>query len=95
MNSKESGVNRQQLIINFLLLYLISRVSRLSAACPKEMFGCPFIIGQTIVKCLPVSYKCNGRYDCPDYSDERGCSKSVLIRIRDREQIEEWRYAFC
>lgn len=39
--------------------------------CAPEQFEC--VSDRT---CIPASYQCDEELDCPDHSDEYGCSKS-------------------
>lgn len=44
--------------------------------CAPEQFEC--LSDRT---CIPASYQCDEEPDCPDRSDEYGCSKSGTFRM--------------
>lgn len=56
--------------------------------CAPEQFECV-----SDRSCIPASYQCDEELDCPDHSDEYGCSKSAIYAmhrvssLRGRNQV--------
>ena len=48
----------------------------INLACGDDMFEC-----ETSDQCISIFARCDGRINCPDYSDEKGCGKMKLINI--------------
>ena len=54
------------IIPSSIFYYLASKI------CPKDQFACG-----GVWPCLPMSWVCDGSYDCPDRSDEANCTTEM------------------
>lgn len=63
------------LIYNFILRFTDS-------ACSSFEFSC-----QAGNQCIPKSFHCDGEIDCQDGTDERGCSKPIVIEPPPRNVV--------
>ena len=50
-------------------------LSTVSNKCPGGQFTC------TNLRCIPTSEVCDGNNDCMDFSDERNCSKMMIMMM--------------